>query len=155
MKEQVKITINGKVKTPSPFAKGLHYEYKHTISRVGDDSVTYTAVFHDSVANCEKNKPLNKDDILHAFLMDAGSYDMSTSEKDFLEEFGYDEFKMYDSYARYRSISFLEDCYALSDVKLFKDGLKAYQACRKASEKLHNMFTDEEIEQLQKEFEDY
>lgn len=150
MKEKIKITVESRRPAPSPFANGMHTQYRLTAQYNG---VTYTFTYHDSVANF--GGKLNKMDALYSILMDAQAYDSVRNEKEFLDEFGYDEFNLYSAYSMGASIRFLENCYAKSDVEMFEKGLKAYRGCKKASEKLHDMLTDEEFEKLQEEFQDY
>ena len=84
-----------------------------------------TMLFHDNYKNDS-----GKDDFLYALLMDGLAYENCYNLADFMDEFGYD----YDQ----------------------KDkAQKAYKACERQYNKLHRLFTDEEIEQLQEEFEDF
>ena len=79
---------------------------------------TYTFPFFDSVENYRKNKRPSKYDIL-AYL---DTYDYISDIRDFSLEFGYD---IYD-----------------------KETERTYNACIRQSKKLHNLFTDEELEML-------
>ena len=84
-----------------------------------------TMLFHDNYKNESE-----KDDFLYALLMDAMAYENCFNLADFMDEFGYD----------------YED----------KDKAeKAYKACEKQYNKLHRLFTEEEIKELQNEFEDF
>ena len=79
---------------------------------------TYTFPFFDSVANYEEDKRPSKYDILACL----DTYDYINDIKDFALEFGYN---IYD-----------------------KETEKTYNACMRQSKKLHNLFTDEELEML-------
>ena len=79
---------------------------------------TYTFPFFDSVANYRKNKRPSKYDILACL----DTYDYISDIRDFALEFGYD----------------IEN----------KETGKTYNACMRQSEKLHELFTDEELEML-------
>lgn len=79
---------------------------------------TYTFPFFDSVANYEEDKRPSKYDILACL----DTYDYIYRLEDFASEFGYD---IYD-----------------------KETEKTYNACMRQSKKLHNLFTDEELEML-------
>ena len=69
-----------------------------------------------------------KDEFLYALLQDSLGYEYCQDVNDFMLEFGYD------------------------DIKKAK---QIYKACERQSKKLHKLFTDEEIEQLQEEFQDF
>lgn len=81
---------------------------------------TYSFPFYDSVANYEKGERPKKYDVLACL----ETYDYIDSLEDFAKEFGYD----------------IEEDY--------KGTEKIYKACMKQSEKLHGLFTDEELEML-------
>ena len=84
-----------------------------------------TMLFHDNYKN-----ESGKDDFLYALLMDALAYESCFNLADFMDEFGYD----------------CED----------KDKAeKAYKACERQNNKLHRLFTYEEIERLQEEFDNF
>lgn len=152
MKEQVKITIKSSVVKPSPFTKGNHKEYKLTLSYKGNE---YNFTFHDSVYNWQNNKRLDKMDALNSILLDARCFEQSRDEKDFLNEFGYDEFDLYESYKRGMGFSMMYDCYAKEDVDNLKAGLKAYKECEKTYNALNRIFTSEELDELHEEFAEY
>ena len=84
-----------------------------------------TMLFHDNYLN-----ESGKDEFLYALLMDAMAYENCSSLADFMDEFGY-------GYERR------------------KEAEKAYKACEKQYNKLHRLFTEEEIKELQNEFEDF
>ena len=79
---------------------------------------TYTFPFFDSVRNFEEDKRPSKYDILACL----DTYDYIYRLEDFASEFGYD----------------IED----------KETERTYNACMRQSEKLHGLFTDEELEML-------
>ena len=81
---------------------------------------TYSFPFYDSVANYEEGKRPTKYDVLACL----DTYDYINGIEDFALEFGYN---LYDNY---------------------KETEKIYKACMKQSEKLHGLFTDEELEML-------
>lgn len=84
-----------------------------------------TMLFHDNYKN-----ESGKDEFLYALLMDAMTYENCFNLADFMDELGYD----YDQR---------------------KEAEKAYKACERQYHKLHRLFTKEEIELLQNEFEDF
>ena len=84
-----------------------------------------TMLYHDNYKN-----ESDKDNFLYALLLDGLAYENCYNLADFMDEFGYD----YDN---------------LDKAK------KAYKACERQCEKLYRLFTHEEIEQLQVEFEDF
>lgn len=79
---------------------------------------TYSFPFFDSVANYEEDKRPSKYDILACL----DTYDYISDIRNFALEFGYD---IYD-----------------------KETEKTYNACMRQGKKLHNLFTDEELETL-------
>lgn len=81
---------------------------------------TYSFPFYDSVANYEKGERPTKYDVLACL----DTYDYINGIEDFANEFGYDLCENY------------------------KETEKIYKACMKQSEKLHGLFTDEELEML-------
>lgn len=81
---------------------------------------TYSFPFYDSVANYEKGERPTKYDVLACL----DTYDYINGLEDFAFHFGYD----------------IEDNY--------KETEKIYKACMKQSEKLHGLFTNEELEIL-------
>ena len=152
MKEQIKITIKSSVVKPSPFTKGNHREYKLTLSYKGEE---FNFTFHDSVYNYEKKIKLNKDDALNCVLLDARAYEQSRDEKDFLNEFGYDEFDLYNYYQNGYTFADMYGFAADKDVDTLKAGLKAYKACEKSYNALNRIFTSEELDELHEEFAEY
>lgn len=84
-----------------------------------------TMLYHDNYKN-----ESGKDEFLYALLMDAMAYENCFNLADFMDELGYD----YDQR---------------------KEAEKAYKACERQYKKLNMLFTEEEIEELQNEFEDF
>ena len=152
MKEQIKITIESSVVKPSPFTKGNHKEYKLKLSYKGNE---YKFTFHDSVYNFEKKIKLNTDDALNSILLDANAYENYRDEKEFLNEFGYDEFDLYNYYQNGYSFSDMYGFASDKDVDNLRKGLKAYKECEKTYNALQDMFTSDELSQLYTEFENY
>ena len=88
----------------------------------------YNFIFFDSVYNYQNNIKLDKENALYCVLMDCQAYDDYTDIQDFADAFGYEK---------------------------IKDLFKAYNGCKKTSEALHNIFDNDELEQLYTEFENY
>ena len=84
-----------------------------------------TMLFHDNYLN-----ESGKDDFLYALLMDAMLYEDCPNLADFMGELGY-------------------------DYEQRKEAQKVYKACERQYNKLHRLFTEKEIEELQNEFEDF
>lgn len=152
MKNKVKITIKESGVTPSPFTKGMHKEYKLTLSYNGEE---YNFTYHDSVYNWQNNQKLNKDDALNSILLDANAYEQSRDEKEFLNEFGYNVSDLYEDYKNGMDFSMMYDFYAKKDVDTLKAGLKAYKECEKTYNALNRIFTSEELDELHEEFAEY
>ena len=152
MKNKIKITIKSSAVKPSPFAKGNHKEYKLTLSYKGEE---FNFTFHDSVYNWQNNKKLNKDDALNSILLDADAYAQSRDEKEFLDEFGYDEFDLYNYYKNGYTFADMHGFAADKDVDTLKAGLKAYKECEKTYNALNRIFTSEELDELHEEFAEY
>ena len=104
---------------------GYHKQYYLQLSYKDNK---YNFIFFDSIYNYQNNKKLNKEDALYCVLMDCKSYDNYTDVQDFADAFGYEK---------------------------IKDLLKAYNGCKETSEALHNIFDNDELEQLYTEFQDY
>ena len=84
-----------------------------------------TMLFHDNYRN-----ESGKDDFLYALLMDAMLYEDCPNLADFMGELGYG----YDQR---------------------EEAEKVYKACERQYKKLNKLFTEEEIKELQNEFEDF
>jgi hypothetical protein len=152
MKEQVKITIKESAIKPSPFTKGNHKEYKLTLSYNGEE---FNFTFHDSVYNYEKKIKLNKMDALNSILLDARAYEQVRDEKEFLDEFGYDEFDLYNYYQNGYTFADMYGFAADKDVDTLKAGLKAYKECERTYNALNRIFTSKELDELNQEFAEY
>lgn len=152
MKNKVKITIKSSAIKPSPFAKGNHREYKLTLSYNGNK---YNFTFHDSVYNWQNNNKLNKMDALNSILLDARCFENYRDEKEFLNEFGYNEFDLYEDYKRGMGFSTMYGFAAAKDVDNLKAGLKAYKECEKTYNALNRIFTSAELDELHEEFAEY
>ena len=152
MKEQVKIKIKSSAVKPSPFTKGNHKEYKLTLSYKGNE---YNFTYHDSVYNWQNNKKLDKMDALNSILLDARAYEQTRDEKEFLNEFGYDEFDLYNYYQNGWSFVDMYGFAADKDVDNLKAGLKAYKECERTYNALNRIFTSSELDELHEEFAEY
>ena len=131
--EGIKINVLASKVVVSPFHEKTYYcrRYSIRLSYKGND---YRFTYHDSVDAYKNNNPLNKKDVMYCVLSDMGCYESSRDMEDFLYSFGYDNG---------------------NDLKLYKQGMKAFEGCKKTSEKLHELFNDYELEQLQNEYMDY
>ena len=125
LKKQVKIKQITKTTVKSPWANGYCNKYFLELNYNGKK---YGFDYCGSIADFEANKPLDKMNALYCVLSDADAYDSTQNIDDFAAEFGYEK---------------------VSEL------LKAYRACKKTSEALHEIFTDAELEQLHDEFQDY
>ena len=129
IKESVKISILKSEVVKSPFANGYCKKYYVQIKH---NNKHFNITFHDSVSNYQNCKKLNKNDILYCVLSDMNCYEMALNEDDFIKEFGYND-----------------------TIESYKKGLKAYKACEETTKNMHELFTNEELEELQTEFENY
>lgn len=128
----IKINVlNSKVVT-SPFHERTYYCRKYYV-RLSYNGNSYNFTFHDSVNAYKNNLPLNKKDVMYCVLSDMGCYESSRDMEDFLYSFGYDN----------------------QDLETYKEGIEAYKGCKKTAEKLHELFNNNELEQLQEEYMDY
>lgn len=125
LKKQVKIKILTSKVIKSPWANGYCKKY---FLELNYNNKKFSFPFTDSVAAYCKNEKLDKINALYCVLSDADAYDSTQNIDDFAAEFGYEK---------------------VSEL------LKAYRACEKTSEKMHEIFTDAELEQLHDEFQDY
>ena len=125
LKKQVKIKILTSTVIKSPWANGYCRKY---FLELNYNNKKFSFPYTDSVmAYCNGDK-LDKMNALYCVLLDADAYDNSRDIDDFSAEFGYEK---------------ISEC------------LKAYRACEKTSEKMHEIFTNAELEQLHDEFQDY
>lgn len=143
--EGIKINVLASKVVVSPFHEKTHYcrRYSIRLSYKGND---YRFTFHDSVNAWQNNTPLNKKDVMYCVLSDMGCYESSKDMDDFLYSFGYDNSKADNLYKGYDNGN---------DLKLYKQGIKTFEACKKTSEKLHELFNNDELEQLQNEYMEY
>jgi len=149
LKNQIKVNILSSKVITSPFAKNLdncnilnktmayafagcenNYCKKYRLE-LSYNGKKYRFTFHDSIYNYNHNIKLNKLDTIYAVLMDSQSYSSVRSFQEFCDEFGYDIWENQ------------------------KEAKKAYNGCMRAYEALHNIFSDDELEKLQDEFQDY
>ena len=96
-------------------------------------TVKYNGKQYSSTYQCNVRQTPNAKDIIECLLLDASSYDNAKDIKDFANEFGYELYE-YDYGTKYN-----------------KETERIYKACKKTSEAIHRMFTDEEIETLYEE----
>ena len=89
---------------------------------------TYTTHFTDSVMAYRNGDSINFKDVMYGLLNDKSAYDNCTDIDDFANEFGYEK---------------VSEC------------IKAYKGCEETSKGLDKLFTEEELEQLREEFQDY
>jgi hypothetical protein len=131
----IKINVLASEVVGSPFHKSnfskTYYcrKYYVKLSYKGND---YKFTFHDSVNAYENNIPLNKKDVMYSILSDMGCYESSRDMQDFIYSFGYD-----------------------NDLELYEKGVKAFEGCKRTSIILHELFNNDELEQLQNEYMDY
>lgn len=101
----------------------------------------YTSIFTDSIHNHKHNIPINFDDILYSWIIDAECFENSKDFDDFCLQFGYD-FKNYDEY----NTKYIVEKHKAE---------KAYQVCKYAYRKMNELLTDIQIEKLHDLFQDY
>ena len=141
LRNQVKINVLNSKVVSSPFANGYCKRYYLELNHNGKK---YRFTYHDSVhAYCNGSK-LDKLNALYCILMDSNSIEYTRDFSDFCSEFGYNEYDYTCSYFPYRYIR-----------KENKEAKKVYNACMKTYEALHDIFSNDELEQLQDEFQDY
>lgn len=152
LKNQIKVSVLSSKVVSSPFMKSTsdctplaygftgcstNYCRKYYLE-LKYNNKSYRFTFHDSIYNYNHNKKLNKLDTIYAVLTDSNSYDYTRNYQDFCNEFGYDEY--------------IETQYGIIENR---EARKIYEACKKTYEALHEIFSDDELEQLQDEFQDY
>ena len=135
LKNQVKIKVLNSKVVSSPFARGYCKRYYLELKY---NNKSYRFSFHDSIYNYNHNKELNKLDTIYAVLMDSNSYEYARDFSNFCKEFGYDEY--------------VETQYGIIENRKAR---KVYEACKKTYEVLHEIFSDDELDQLRDEFQDY
>ena len=133
LKNKIEVTVLNEEVKPSPFGRGTHTEYEVELSYNGKN---FVIPFHDSVYNYENGIALDENDVIYAVLMDGQAYVCSRDIQDFANEYGYD---LYDEFG--------ED--------YNPELLRVYTACHEIYNNLYKLFTPEEVEQLQEEFQDY
>ena len=89
---------------------------------------SYTTHFTDSVMAYRNGEELDFKDVMYCLLSDMSSYDTCEDIDDFQANFGYEK---------------------------ASELLKAYNGCKETSEELKRIFSQEELDQLQEEFQDY
>lgn len=99
--------------------------------------VKYNGKQYSSTYQCNAKEMPKVKDIIYCLLLDASSYDNARDIEDFANEFGYELYE-YDYVTKYN-----------------KETERIYKACKKTSEAMHRMFTDEEIDTLHEEFSEY
>lgn len=112
----------------SKVVSGKYGHHKQYYLQLSYKNNKYNFNFFDSVYSYCNNIKLDKKHALYCVLMDCRAYDDYTDIQDFADAFGYEK---------------------------IKDLLKAYDGCKKTSEALHNIFNNNELEQLYTEFQDY
>lgn len=94
-----------------------------------DVKITYNKKYMVTNYQCNTSYKKNmKKDILYCILLDASAYEDNGNIDDFRREFGYEN---------------------------INELLKAFNGCREAYKKIHELFNKEELEQLDNIFQDY
>lgn len=117
-------TITKKV-IDNPFSTGKCYQYRVEIENNGKKA---RFTYHDSVYNYEHKKAIDYNDVLYCIISDARAYSETEDILDFYVEFGYEKN--------------IDGC------------REAYKGCEDNYHKLNLLFTDEEINELEKELEE-
>lgn len=117
---------------------GLAWQYYFSIAT---KKGVYRAIFTDSINNHNNNIPVNLDDILYSWIVDADCFESSQDFDDFYLQFGYD-FKNYDEY---------DNKYRLGK----QQAEKAWRGCKQAYNKMIELLTEEQINKLHDIFQDY
>jgi hypothetical protein len=117
---QIKVTTEVSETQDNLFTP-YHRKYKVVIKYNGKQ---YTTTYQ-----CNAKHQPNPKDIIYCLLLDASSYDNANNIEDFANEFGYE---LYDDYG-----------YGYN-----KETEKVYKACKKTSDAMHRMFTEEEMESI-------
>lgn len=118
---EVKVTAKNK-RVAKKFMDAEHYAYTITIEV---DDKMFKTTFHDSVRNYQFGKGATKemiDTALDCILMDYDSYDYNQNLQDFMDEYGYDP----------------ED----------NTGEKVFNACKATFNALNEMFSREDLNEL-------
>lgn len=117
---------------------GLAWQYYFSITT---NKGRYAAIFTDSINHHDNNIPVNLDDILYSWIVDADCFESSQNFNDFCSQYGYD-FKNYDEY---------DSKYRLSK----QQAEKAWRGCKHAYNKMIELLTEEQINKLHDVFQDY
>ena len=117
---------------------GLAWQYHFSITT---NKGRYAAIFTDSINNHNNNIPVNLDDILYSWIVDADSFNYTKDFNEFCLEYGYD-FQQYDEY---------DNKYRVGK----QQAEKAWRGCKHAYNKMIELLTEEEIEKLHDIFQDY
>ena len=117
---------------------GLAWQYNFSITT---NKGRYAAIFTDSINNHNNNIPVNLDDILYSWIVDADGFESSQDFNDFCSQYGYD-FKNYDEY---------DSKYRLGK----QQAEKAWRGCKHAYNKMIELLTEEQINKLHDIFQDY
>ena len=117
---------------------GLAWQYNFYITT---NKGRYEAIFTDSINNHDNNIPVNLDDILYSWIVDADSLNYIKDFNEFCLEYGYD-FQQYDKY---------DDKYRIGK----QQAEKAWRGCKHAYNKMIELLTKEQINKLHDIFQDY
>lgn len=117
---------------------GLAWRYSFYITT---KKGTYNAIFTDSIHNYKNNIPINLDNIIYSWIVDADCFRYSQDFDDFCLQYGYD-FKNYDIY---------DDRYKSGKNK----AEKAWKGCKRVYRKMTGLLTDNQIEKLHDLFQVY
>lgn len=79
-----------------------------------------------------KNQQPNIEDCLYCLLLDVNCYESAINIDDFIQEFGYND-----------------------NLQRIRQGEKAYKACKRTAKAIERLFNNDEIETLNKHFENY
>lgn len=109
----------------SPFTKGKCHQYRIEIEHNGKKA---RFTYHDSVYNYEHKKELDYNNALYCLILDSRAYSETEDILDFCFQFGYEK-----------------------DEKRCR---QAYKGCEENHHKLTSLFTDKEIEELEKELQE-
>lgn len=109
----------------SPFCEGKCYQYRIEIENDGKKA---RFTYNDSVHNYEIKKELDYDNVLYCLMLDARAYSETEDFLDFCMQFGYEKDK--------------------------KRCRRAYKGCEETYYKLNTLFTEKELEELEKELEE-
>ena len=89
---------------------------------------SYTTTFTDSVMAYREGRELDFKDVMYCLLSDADAYMYNEDIDDFQANFGYEK---------------------------ASELLKAYNGCKETAQAFEEMFTEDELQELREEFQDY